>query len=59
MNEITISITYNKQESRWPTNQISEMKNAHIPEGMKVNYIEWDLNWTAEKSRVTFKGVQE
>ncbi len=56
MNEITISITYDKQERRWPTNQISEMKSAHVPEGMTVDYIEWDGNWTANKSRVTFRG---
>lgn len=59
MSEITISITYKKTEWEACFCEIIDAKDKYVPKDLTLIEIHWDKNWTAEFSRVTFKGVEK
>lgn len=59
MNEITISVTYPRDDDTCMMEQISRARESHIPSMMKITEINWEREYLNAKSRVTFRGVQK
>lgn len=59
MKDISICITYTKDDSHDIVFQILETQNKFVPEDIKVMDIQFEKEWYADKSRITFKGVEK
>ena len=58
MKEISISITYERDDQMTIIDQIAVIGGRYVPLNIKIMDINFEKDWIPEKTRITFRGVE-
>lgn len=59
MKEISISITFECNDSFQVLYQIDVAKRKYVPENIEIRDVSFEKEWVPGKTRITFKGVEK